>query len=102
MISTITKYVWEEFLISGDFRKAPAEAGEEVVEATSSVAAVDKSGADATSELLDITTKAVTGTRLSVQCRNGDPDKSPYIVNFKMVTTLGNQYQTRLEVIVEE
>lgn len=102
MISTITKYVWEEFPLSGDFRKAPAEAGEEVVKDTSSIVAVDKSGADATNDLLDITTKAVAGTRLSAQCRNGDPSKSPYLVSFKMVTTLGNKYQTRLEVIVEE
>lgn len=102
MVSTITKYVWEEFLISGDFRKAPAEVGEEVVKDTSSITAVDKSGGDATSSLLDITTKVAAGTRLSVQCMDGDPDKSPYSVSFKMVTTLGNKYQTRLEVIVEE
>jgi len=101
MISTITKYVWEEFSISGDFRKAPGEINEVVVEDASSVAAVDKSGADATSELLDPATKAAVGTRLSVKCVGGDSEKSPYIVSFKMLTSLGNKYETRLEVIVE-
>lgn len=102
MVSTITKYVWEEFSISGDFRKAPAEAGESVNNDTSSITAVDVNDIDATGDLLDITTKAATGTRLSVKCRNGDPSKSPYQVDFKMITTLGNKYQARLEVIVEE
>jgi hypothetical protein len=102
MIPTLTKYTWEEFSISGDFRKAPAGVGEAVDKDTSSIVAVDANNVDATSDLLDTATKAAAGTRLSVKCRNGDPSKSPYLVSFKMVTTLGNKYQTRLEIIVEE
>jgi len=102
MIATITKYIWEEFIISGDFRKAPAASGEEIDEEASSISAVDKNGVDASLIILEADTKVGSGTRLSVKCKGGDVSKSPYRIDFKMVTSLENKYQARMELLIEE
>jgi hypothetical protein len=96
----ISKYPDERFVIAGDFRKAPAQAGEELLLVSCTATAVDKYGHDASADILTAGTLAADGTRLSVRCKNGDATKSPYQVTFVMETTLNNCYITKLEIAI--
>lgn len=99
-METINKYPEERFVIAGDFRKAPAQAGEELLLISCTATAVDKHGHDASADILTVGTLVADGTRLSVRCKNGDPVKSPYQVTFTMETTLNNCYITKLEIMI--
>lgn len=83
--------------------------GEEAVLAGSSVSAVDNAGIDVSTSVLDQSTIAITnhpdrtdGTNccLTIRCRAGTADKSPYKITFSVATTLGNLFQKVADLII--
>lgn len=103
------KQSWEKFPIYGSILNVQ-DPTETVVLATSTVAAVDNAGADVSTTVLDSATK-VLGTdpdgsysdnMLGIKVQAGEEDKSKYKITFKMITSLGNQYEVDVKMKVKE
>jgi hypothetical protein len=71
---------------------------------------MDKDGKDAQGVIVDLSTMVLgddpngsyTDNMLGVRLQGGDPDKSPYMVTFKMKTTLDNKYESEMKITVKE
>ena len=90
--SVINKYKYETFEIGWDFTK-DLDTGETPSLIPSTVTATDCAGTDASTTVLDASTKIVTGNELLIACQAGSLDFSPYEIIFKCVTTSGNQFE---------
>jgi len=108
-IPTETKQPWESWVIWGSIINVQ-EATETVTLVGSTVLAMDKDGKDAQGVIVDLSTMTLgsdpTGSysdnMLGVRLQGGDPDKSPYMVTFKMKTTLDNKYESEMKITVKE
>ena len=108
-IPTETKQPWESWFIWGSIINVQ-EATETIELVGSTVLAMDKDGKDAQGVIIDLATLVTgddpTGTYsdnlLGVRLQGGDPDKSPYMVTFKMNTSLSNKYEAEMKVTVKE
>ena len=99
---------WEKFYIYGSIYNV-AESGDAISLSGSSVEAVDKSNADATSEVLDSTTKALadddrggSDNMLKILTQAGKIRRSPYTITFKLATDAGCQYEIDAKMVVRE
>jgi len=101
MSNSIVKQIWEEFTIAGDFTDQ-ASTGETAVLSGSEVAVEDKDGTDVSTTLLDQSTIAVDGTQLLIRLRAGINTASPYKVTFRILTSLGNQWEIDVSVRIRE
>lgn len=100
-MDTLTKQIWEEFIIAGDFIDQ-AGTGEQAVLIGSEVLAEDKDGANVETTLLDQTTKAVDGTQLQIKLRAGTEGASPYKVTWRILTSLGNRWEIDAKIKIKE
>jgi hypothetical protein len=108
-IPTETKQPWESWFIWGSILSVQ-EATETVTLGNSTVLAMDKDGKDAQGVIVDMATITLgddpTGSysdnMLGVRLQGGDPDKSPYMVTFKMYSSLDNKYEAEMKVTVKE
>lgn len=108
-IPTETKQPWESWFIWGSILNVQ-EATETVSLAGSDVLAMDKDGKDAQGVIVDRSTMVLgsdptgsyTDNMLGVRLQGGDPDKSPYMVTFKMNTSLTNKYEAEMKITVKE
>jgi len=108
-IPTETKQPWESWFIWGSIINVQ-EATETVVLAGSTVLAMDKDGKDAQGVIVDLSTMVLgddptgvyTDNLLGVRLQGGDPEKSPYMVTFKMNTSLANKYESEMKITVKE
>ncbi len=99
---TVQKQPWEAFYIAGDFSKV-LESGEIIASApTSEVVAYDKTGADATSTVIEDGTITVDEQFLKVRIKGGTESGSPYKVSFRATTDQGNKWEVDAPVEVEE
>ena len=108
-IPTETKQPWESWFIWGSIINVQ-EATETVTLAGSQILAMDKDGKDAAGVIVDRSTMVLgsdptgsyTDNMLGVRLQGGDPDKSPYMVTFKMNTDLSNKYESEMKINVKE
>lgn len=108
-IPTETKQPWESWFIWGSIINVQ-EATETVTLVGSTVLAMDKDGRDAQGVIVDLSTMVLgddptgvyTDNLLGVRLQGGDPDKSPYMVTFKMNTSLANKYESEMKITVKE
>ena len=108
-IPTETKQPWESWFIWGSILNVQ-EVTETVSLAGSDVLAMDKDGKDAQGVIVDRSTMVLgadptssyTDNMLGVRLQGGDPDKSPYMVTFKMNTSLTNKYEAEMKITVKE
>jgi hypothetical protein len=71
---------------------------------------MDKDGKDAQGVIVDLGTLVLgddpngsyTDNMLGVRLQGGDPDKSPYMLTFKMFTSLSNKYEAEMKITVKE
>lgn len=87
------KQPYEEFYIEGEFDKV-LTAGETIV-GSPVVTAIDKNGNDATSEMINSTSIAITAdTRgVNVQIKGGSIGNSPYRIIFRVITDTPNKFE---------
>jgi hypothetical protein len=108
-IPTETKQPWESWFVWGSILNVQ-ETTETVVLAGSTVLAMDKDGKDAQGVIVDLGTLVLgddpngsyTDNMLGVRLQGGDPDKSPYMLTFKMFTSLSNKYEAEMKITVKE
>lgn len=100
----------EQFFITASMLPIRHEATEEVQLLGSSVIATDREGLDVSTSVLDQSTIAVvnhpnrddaTNTCLSIRCRAGTIEKSPYNLTFTLATTLGNILQVKADLVIQ-
>lgn len=99
-----TKQSWEAFVISGSCADDLSD-GESVVLISSSVSAIDNTGEDATSTVLNVAGLALEGTdKLLVQVKDGVESASPYYITFKAVTdaTPPNKFELDIKMTIKE
>jgi hypothetical protein len=104
-----TKQPWESWVIWGSILSVQ-DATEEVSLSGSDILAMDKDGKDAQGIIIDRSTMVLgddpngsySNNMLGVRLQGGDPDKSPYMVTFKMNTTLTNKYEAEMKITVKE
>lgn len=97
----VEKQGYESFKIDSDFVNVLVE-DESIILANSSVIAVDKDGVDASSEVLDVSTLAVFGSKLVVRVRAGDEAHSPYKITFYAQTDLLNKWEIDVRLRIRE
>jgi len=108
-IPTETKQPWESWFIWGSILNVQ-ESTESITLVGSTVLAMDKDGKDAQGVIVDLSTMTLgsdptssySDNMLGVRLQGGDPDKSPYMVTFKMNTTLANKYESEMKITVKE
>lgn len=108
-IPTETKQPWESWFIWGSILSVQ-DATETVSLVGSDVLAMDKDGKDAQGIIIDRSTMVLgddpngsySNNMLGVRLQGGDPDKSPYMVTFKMNTSLVNRYEAEMKITVKE
>jgi hypothetical protein len=108
-IPTETKQPWESWFIWGSIINVQ-EATESITLVGSTVLAMDKDGKDCQGVIVDLSTMVLgddpngsyTDNMLGVRLQGGDPAKSPYMVTFKMKTTLDNKYESEMKITVKE
>lgn len=108
-IPSETKQPWESWIVWGSILSVQ-EASETVVLNSSQILAMDKDGYDAQGVLIDMSTKTLgsdpdgsySDNMLGVRLQGGDPDKSPYHITFKMVTSLSNKYEAEMKIKIKE
>lgn len=111
---TFYKQPWETYLVGADFSWVIDE-GEEIVLATSDIVAEDVNGTDASSDVLDnsakavstadaddITTTPVTNAMLVTRIKDGTVALSKYLITYRAITDLGNQYELDLKMSIKE
>lgn len=108
-MADITKQSYEEFRIDVDFGLNMVS-GETLVLGSCTVVCVDNTGADVSTSLLDISTKAlVVGTEsglasagLQVLIKGGTEAGSKYKYTFKGVTTNDHKWEKDLKMKIKE
>jgi len=107
-MTRINKHPTEEFDASGSIRLVQ-QAGEAVNLGSSAATATDKDGNDVSTTLLDQTTLRVTSdpdgganNALTVLVRGGTEAASPYRIEFKVATDLGQIWMVPTEVYVAD
>jgi len=101
-LDNFTKQSYESFIISANFEKNMTP-GETLTLASCSVSATDKDGVDASSTVLDSTSKAVSGTKLQIRVKDGaEAGGSPYKITFKAVTSLSNKWEKDVQITITE
>ena len=99
-IASFQKTSWESWVVAANFADDLVD-GETIVLATSDVSATDKTGANATTGVLDQSGKAVSGTYLQIRVVAGTEALSVYNIKFKAVTSLGNNYELNVEMKIK-
>jgi len=99
-IASFQKTSWESWVVAANFADDLVD-GETIVLATSDVSATDKTGANATTGVLDQSGKAVSGTYLQIRVVAGTEALSVYNIKFKAVTNLGNNYELNVEMKIK-
>lgn len=108
-LKKVTKQIYEAFFIAGSMLKNQ-DADEVVDLALSTVAAQDKDGNDVSAIVLVQTTKKLESdpegsyidNALSIQCRAGLEDESPYVITFYMTTDKGNKWEVDMQLVIKE
>lgn len=110
-MSETNKQSWERYPIAGSILNVQTPT-ETVSLANSSASAVDNTGADATSIILDDTQEKLdtdpdspagyTNNMYSIRLQAGDENDSPYVVTFYLETSEGNRYECEMIVNIEE
>jgi len=100
-LDNFTKQSYESFIISANFENNMTT-GETLTLASCSVSATDKDGVDASSTVLDSTSKAVSGTKLQIRVKDGAEAGSPYKITFKAVTSLSNKWEKDVQMTITE
>jgi len=80
-VSTFTKQPWEVFFIESDFAERLDE-GETISDIDSTIVAYDYSGADVTSDIIEIAELTVDDTKLTVPVKGGI-DQQNYTIAFR-------------------
>lgn len=112
--TTFYKQPYESFIVGIDFSHTMEE-GEELVLGSCNVTAVDKDGADVSSDIVDntakavttadaadITTTPVTNAMLATRIKGGTVALSKYLITYRVTTTLSNKYEVDLKLSVKE
>jgi len=107
-VDSFQKQNYERWFISGDLY-GRLEEGENIDLTNTSIIATDKDGNDATADILQLATKALTdspdgGTNNGVKLRvqEGEEDKSPYKITFRIPTDRDNRFEIDLKVKLKE
>lgn len=100
-IDEFEKQPYESFLVAGDYRKVLDE-GESLILSQSLITASDRSGVDASSVVLELSTKTVIGSQLKVRCRSGDLSKSPYLITFRVITDMANKWEVDGRMVITD
>jgi hypothetical protein len=100
-LDSFEKQSVEEFTISAGFTSV-ALTGEIAVLSGSSVTAVDKNGASASSDVLYGANISVSGTTLRVKVKAGTEALSPYKITFVIKTSEGNIYEKDILMYIKE
>jgi len=111
---TFYKQPWESYIIGVDFSWA-MESGESLVVGSCTITAVDNTGTDASSDVIDdsdkavttadaddITTTPVTNAMLVTRIKGGTVALSKYLITFRVVTNFENQYEMDLKMSIKE
>ena len=100
-----SKQSWEAFVISGSIIH-DLDTDESINLETSTVSAIDKTGADATAIVLDAAGLTLVGTdKLKVYVKGGTADLSPYIITFKVETNAvpyPNKFELDIQMNIQE
>jgi len=111
-IESFQKQNYEQWFISADLMTtdgALLEEGENIDLENTTITAIDKDGEDATSDVLQIATKALTdspdgGTNNAVKVRvqAGVEDLSSYKITFRIPTDRDNRFEIDLKMKLKE
>jgi len=102
ILGRFTKQPYEEFYFGAEFSNVVDTDNESIELSSSSVTAVDNTGAS-TTDVYDSATLAVTNnTILAVRVKAGAENLSPYKITYKVVTSTGNKYEKDVLMYVEE
>ena len=108
MIDTLTKQAYESFLIEGSIYHVQSE-NEEVDIDNSEVIVTDCDGTDVSATLLDLPTKTYGNdpkggvhNTLKIRRRGGEAAYSPYLITFRIQTTLENKWEIDRILTVKE
>ena len=93
-----SKQIWEEITITGEFENVMSSS--ETLEATSTVAAEDKNGIDATATVLGA--KTVNAQNITILTKAGTEAKSPYKITFKAITNSNNKWELDVAMHIKE
>jgi hypothetical protein len=104
------KQSFERYYIAGSIIGVQQDPAEKIVLGSSIVSAIDNAGDDASTVILNQASKRLdsdpkaeyTSNMLSIQVIDGDPEKSPYQVTFRMETNYGNRFEADMRVGVNE
>ena len=97
-----TKQGYDSFLLTANF-SANMRTGDTMILGNTVMTATDKEGDDATSAILTVGDKAISGTRLQVRIKAGTEALSPFVVRFLTgITTLGDQWEKDVQVRIKE
>ncbi len=110
----ICKQPWETYLLGAD-NSHVLEEGEFVLLGASNITAIDKSGNDASADVLDntdkvvltadeedITTDPITNGMLATRIKAGVESLSKYKITFRAITSLDNQYETDVRMKIKD
>lgn len=98
-MNTVKKQPFEAFYISVTF---PLGTGETISSIASSVLVEDRDGTDVSDTMIDTGTEEVVGAAYRARIIGGSPSASPYVMSFRVGTSLGNKYEYDVRIKVFE
>lgn len=98
--ATFVKTSWETWVVAANFEDDLVD-GETIVLATSTITAVDDSGNDVSSAVLNPAYKAVNGSLLQIRVINGTEALSVYTVLFRAITNQDNRYSLKIDMKIK-